>query len=113
MSGSTLEIKLEDLREIELFISLLSLGLCCALREKVVSVELAERLLYRPYNMIRLKQMGASQEAIDLIHDGTEMGDVQRLAPESADRALSEMCAAALRLIKQNSDVPPDKITWL
>lgn len=99
-----LSIEIEKIEEIELFVSLLGLGITSALEKKKLSIDLAEQILFAPYMMKILKHFKVKKELIDMIHQGTEIGDIERLIPNNLDNAFQMLFRSSLKIIQEVSE---------
>ncbi|MGK7878257.1 MAG: DUF3969 family protein [Xenococcaceae cyanobacterium] len=99
-TSTKLMIQLEDKAEIERLISLISLGICAALKKGIVNLEAAESYLYSPYTIEQLKSLEVDQELIDLIHLGTELEDVESLIPEKLSDSICEIEVGTLKFLQ-------------
>lgn len=97
---SELTIKVDEKEEIEIFVSIIILGLCTALREGVLGIEDAEGYLYNPYSMERLKKLAVNQELIDIVHLGAELEDIKSLLPDELAASIEEIEQKTLQFIQ-------------
>jgi hypothetical protein len=113
---SELTIKVDEKEEIEIFVSIIILGLCTALKEDVLGIEDAESYLYNPYSMERLKKLAVNQELIDIVHLGTELEDVKSLLPGELTASIEEIEEKTLQFIQALANrlpnAPPRK-KWI
>jgi hypothetical protein len=98
-----LNILIEEKEEIELFISLLCLGITNALEKKYINIELAEKIIFAPYVMKQLKSISLSNDLIDVIHQGTEIGDIEKHAFSHLDSAYEILYNSIYKIIKDSS----------
>ena len=99
-----LSIEIDKTEEIELFVSLLGLGIASALEKKKLSLILAEQILFAPYMMKTLKHLKVKKELIDIIHQGTEIGDIERLIPNNLDNAFQLLFLSSLKITQEVSE---------
>lgn len=90
----------EDSIEIERLILILNLGITTALEQRVLSIEDAEKLLYSPYSMEKIKQIGANDKIVDLINLGCELENVERLIPDKLHKSIKEIEEESLNMLR-------------
>lgn len=88
-------------REVECLILILILGFSTALERKVISIEEAEKLLYSPYSMEKLKEIGVNENIVDLIHLGCELENVERLIPDKLLMSIEDIKERALEILQK------------
>ena len=103
----------KNTEQIEKLTLLLSLGLCVALENRSISIDEAEYLLYNPYVMDVLEQLGIPEETIALIHDGLELQDVARIVPEHFGEHFLTMKRDALELLKMRPPCDLSQPKWI
>jgi len=106
-------IDVEKCSEIDCLVAVLSLGLCVAIETKDLTIQDAEDYLFSPYTMRVLGLNGASSEAVDLVHLGTELENVQRIVPEHLQDSLDDMRSLASAILKAPSRSSEPKSKWL
>jgi hypothetical protein len=89
-----------DAQEAEQLVAVLCIGVCIALKSGTMSINEAENCLFSPYTISVLEQSGLSECAIELIHMGTELEDVESLAPDKLSDAIDELKNKAIGLLK-------------
>jgi len=89
----------EEINQFEKLLAVLSLGLCVAIKHHTIEIEEAEQLLYSPFTMKKLNEMGANKKIIDLIHAGTELENLESLIPSELANTLSQMENHALQFL--------------
>jgi hypothetical protein len=89
----------EEINQFEKLLAVLSLGLCVAIKHHAIEIEEAEQLLYSPFTMKKLNEMGTNKEIIKLIHAGTELEDLESLIPSELANTLSQMENHALQFL--------------
>jgi Protein of unknown function (DUF3969) len=94
-------LKLEERPEIERWVAVMSLGICAAIAKKGMSIEAAESRLFNPRTLAQLEKLGMTQNVLDILHLGTELEDIQSLAPERLRDSLEEIQAKALEILSQ------------
>lgn len=90
---------------VEKIVSLLSLGICQAIKHEVLSVAEAERLLYTPATMEIINRIGANKRVSNLIHQGCELEDVLKLVPDAFPEALSKLEQDALNSLQNTKNI--------
>lgn len=90
---------------VEKIVSLLSLGICQAIKHKVLSVDEAERLLYTPATMEILNRIGANKRVSNLIHQGCELEDFLKLVPDAFTEALSKLEQDSLDSLQNTKNI--------
>ena len=87
-------------------VPLLTIGICDQLAENTLTIQEAEQLLFSPHAMQFFGSIEQSLE--DLIHDGTELDDINDLAPASLATAISNLRARAANYVANNVSKKPD-----
>lgn len=112
MRLKNLNLQIQDKLEMELFLGLLSLGICTSLKENLIDIECAERILYSPYMMEKLKKFQLSSKVIDLINQGTELEDIRSLIPEKLETQFQDMVSISREIIEKNGKVNLSDSRW-
>lgn len=86
-----LNLSIENKTEIERFLLILNLGLINALKNGLITIEEVENYLYNPYTLERLKYLGINQEILDLIHEGCELENIERIIKDQLKQTMDEM----------------------
>lgn len=68
---------MNDKKEIDWLISVLTLGLVSALKKESINIDDAHMILFSPRVMSLLEKKGFNQTLIDIIHLGTELEDIK------------------------------------
>jgi hypothetical protein len=103
----------EELNQIERLVAILSLGLCSAIKHEVINIDEAEHILYSPFTIKKLTEIGSHQEIIELIHAGTELEDLASLLPKELSKTLSQIEGKTLKLLSTSSKTNPQLEKWL
>ncbi|MEX9869180.1 DUF3969 family protein [Providencia huaxiensis] len=86
------------------FISLLTLGVLTALDKNLISIDEAERFVFKPYLAKLLEQMGSDEKLIGIINLGCELDDVECLIPEQLQASIEELIQKTITVISQSED---------
>lgn len=97
-------IEVKSQAEIDALVTVISLGLCLALEQEKVTIQIADDYLLSPYTMGLLQKSNASAETIRLIHMGTELEDFESILPEKLPDWLNEMKSLALSILQSIMD---------
>lgn len=103
----------EQLTQLERLLAVLSLGLTAALKHQVITIEEAEQLLYSPFTITKLRELGACQEIVELIYAGTELEDLDSLLPNELTGSLTQMERQARSLLATLEPRHAPLETWL
>ncbi|MEH6944943.1 DUF3969 family protein [Bacillus sp. JJ722] len=102
-----LEIKntLLNLAQLEKLILVNISGVVECLRNKLITVEHAEKAIFSPYSIDLLKNKGICTEIIDLIHMGMELEDIESLMPEKLESSIAEIKSKTKSLLEKRKEV--------
>ena len=75
-------------------------GLCLAVEQDRIDLSVAEQILFSPGCMGVLEALGFDQAMVNLIHEGTELEDVESLVPEKYAAALNTLKNRALNRLE-------------
>jgi hypothetical protein len=103
----------ERLTQLERLLAVLSLGLSAALKHQVIALDEAEQLLYSPFTMTKLRELGGPHELLELIQAGTELEDLESLLPHDLTDSLTQMEHQALSLLATGEPSQPQLDKWL
>ena len=78
----------------------MAVGLCTALEEGRIRIDDAEYLLFSPRTMTLIEEAGLSPELLSVIHNGTELEDVESLAPELLAGEIRKLKASAVAQLR-------------
>lgn len=102
-----------EINQTEKLLAIINLGLCAALKHQAIDIEEAEHLLFSPFTMKKLNEIGAKQDIIDLIHAGTELSDLKELIPAELPKTLSQMENDAIKFLSLSPKIQPQLEKWL
>ncbi len=103
----------DELNQIERLVTILSLGLSVAIKNQAIKINEAEQILYSPFTIARLNELGIDKQIINLIKVGTELEDLESLLPDELSKSLSRMEAQAVQLLAVSSETNPQLEKWL
>jgi hypothetical protein len=103
----------EGTQEAEQLIAVLCIGICVALKSGTMSINEVENCLFSPYTISVLEQTGLSERAVELIHMGTELEDVESLAPDKLPGAIDELKDKAIALLGSMPPRPLPRERWV
>ncbi|GAB2025522.1 DUF3969 family protein [Lactovum odontotermitis] len=92
-------IKINDNKETQRAILIIIVGLMESLLQKVINIEDTERSLFTPSSLTILRADNLDERILDLIEKGTELEDIESLAPESLEESILEIKSEALELL--------------
>ncbi|MBO6130689.1 MAG: DUF3969 family protein [Treponema sp.] len=75
------------------------LGTLEALKNKKVTIDESEKVVFTPYTFFTLKKKGINKKIIDLIHEGCELEDVESLCPDKLDNVIEDLKQRTLTLL--------------
>ncbi|MEP9319468.1 DUF3969 family protein [Pseudomonas sp. LABIM340] len=100
-----------DVSDLNKFFSIVAAGVALALKEKVLTVPEAERILFSPYMVSLLEQSGCAGGLIDLVERGCEIEDLESLIPEQLVGVLERIFNGSLREIGNGGEVLNDLLS--
>ena len=80
-------------------VPLLTIGICDQLTAKTLTIREAEQLLFSPHAMRFFASIESKLAGI--IHDGTELDDINDLTPDCLPKAISDLRAKAADYLAQ------------
>lgn len=83
------------------------LGLSKAIKEKCITINESEKILFSPLVMKRIKELNVSEDLVDLIHLGTELENIERLLPDKLFDNIEEIVDGSIKHLK---DLPEQLI---
>ena len=99
---------------VQRLIAIFIVGVCNSIRTGAVSIDEAESLLFSPYTIRRIEQIGASNKIVELIHAGTELDAVKRIVSEQEFmRSLENMISQALSFLSETEACDPQLEKWI
>ena len=80
-------------------VPLLTIGICDQLSAKILTIREAEQLLFSPHAM---RFFGSIEKKLEgLIHDGTELDDINDLTPGCLSKAIGDLRSKAVDYLAQ------------
>ena len=99
--------------QLERITCLMVLGVARALQEELITLDEAAHLILSPHTMGLLREAGARQSVIDLIHDGTELDDIATLIPERFGHCVRQLADASLNCLRESPAYDFERDKWL
>jgi len=93
-----LVIEINDEDYIKSFLAIISVGAIESIKEKKISIHQSENLLFGPRMIFMLKEN--FPDLSDIVHEGTEMENIDRLYPEKIDQYIDEIKLKSLEQIR-------------
>ena len=81
-------------------------------RGAMTTVE-AAHLLFSPHTMALLRDCGARESVVELVHSATEIEDVESLVPDSLASSLRDLVEEALACVESAGDYDFEVGRWL
>lgn len=75
------------------------LGILDSLKYKVITINEAEKFLFSPYIVSRLKNLDTDKRIIEIIEKCTELEDIKDLVPEKYDITMNELKQEVIKLL--------------
>lgn len=75
------------------------LGTLEALKNKKVSIDESEAIIFTPYTFFTLEERGVDKKVIDLLQECCELEDVESLCPDKLDNVIEELKQRTLTLL--------------
>ena len=91
-------IEINEEEYVKSFLSVLSVGVIESIKENKMTIHQSENLLFYP-NMI-FKTKAFLPEISEIIHEGTEMENINKLYPEKIDKYIDDIKKQSLDQIK-------------
>lgn len=105
-------IQKEKLERVDEKIILLNvIGCLEAIKNGGITIEEAEKNIFLPRMIERLKRKGYNDKIVDLISKGCELEDIVSLIPQELEKVLEEMKQEAIEITKQYE--PIDEMYWV
>ena len=108
MEDKLIEIKNENFEKVILIVLI---GILDSLKNHVISIEEAERIIFSPYMENRLRRHNVRSEIIDIIICGCELEDIESLLPEELDKNINDLLNRTIVLLKQYEKI--DDNFWI
>ena len=87
------------------------LGVLTALDKENLTIEEAEKFLFSPKIVNKLRNMRCSEDIVELISKGCELEDIDSLIPEKLKYVITELVQDTLRLLADCTEF--DKDFWI
>ncbi|MFC4652187.1 DUF3969 family protein [Lactococcus nasutitermitis] len=100
-NNKMMKILIDENLEINRTILIIIIGLMESLSKSAITVEDAEGAIFTPYSYVVLKELGVSNELLNLVKDGTELEDVEALVPEQLSNNCEKIKNEAINLLKK------------
>jgi len=91
-------IEINDEEYVKSFLSILSVGVIESIKEKKMTIRQSENLLFYPNMIFKTKEF--LPEISEIIHEGTEMENIDRTFPEKIDKYINDIKKQSLDQIK-------------
>lgn len=108
-----IELVARDPDDAHLLATIVSLGMCMALRKGVVTSSYACARLFGPAFLRRLQRLNAPTELIEAAHLGSELDDVNHLAASSYEESLMTVEKRLLAAMRGLSNAVRDGEKWI
>lgn len=95
---------IENNKQAERLFLLHLLGIITAVKNNVITLDEAERIIFMPATMRILEENKVTKEIIDIIHLGTELEDVLSIIPHKYEESILEIEALILKELDKNKD---------
>jgi hypothetical protein len=104
----------KEKNRLQRLIALLSVGICDALRDGVISHDEAERLLFSPHSSRWCNYIGMEKLLVSLLHDGTELDTIDRLVgSDEWNSTIERLRANAYSVLTKTEESDSQLDTWL
>lgn len=109
-----MKLETENKKESEVLIALIGVGLCQGLLQGHVSIRLAERVLFSPYNHRRIVEMALDSELLGMaVLLGMELDDVRTAIPNAYDNSVKNVLRMFEEVLEKHSDIPLPELRWI
>ncbi len=98
-------------KRIEKLLLINILGVLEALKNKKITIDESEKIIFTPYTFITLKKKGVNKKIIDIIQEGCELEDVESLCPDKLDTVIENLKRRTLLLLDEYDE--DDKQRWI
>ena len=98
-------------KRIEKLVLINILGTLEALKNKKLTIDESESIIFAPYTFITLKKKGVDKRIIDIIHEGCELEDVESLCPDKLDATIESLKQRTLSLLEEYEE--DNKQRWI
>lgn len=86
------------------------IGCLEAVKNSGITIEEAEKFMFSPYMIKKLKAKECDEKIVELISKGCELEDIVSLIPQELNKVLEEIKQEALEIIKEYETV--DEKFW-
>ncbi|WFR55920.1 DUF3969 family protein [Anaerocolumna sp. AGMB13025] len=107
------KISIEAKEEIEKFILIFNIGILIALKKGLISIEDAEKILYSPYSVDKLRDLSLNEEVIRLIELGCELEDVESLIPYKLENSIDDIYNRTIELLHTSPEIYSFEKKWI
>ncbi|AOC58254.1 MULTISPECIES: DUF3969 family protein [Bacillus] len=97
-----IELRYSSHEDLDRIIVINIIGIIISLKEGLITIEEAEKLMFSPRTIDVLKKKGINEELINILHLGTELEDVESLIPHELSDSLEEIRVKCLRFLERN-----------
>lgn len=87
------------------------IGILETLKRKSISINEAEKYLFSPHMISKLRNNGCSSKIIDILERGCELEDIASLLPQNLTKNINELQEQALKIVSEYQIY--DKIFWI
>ena len=98
---------------IERLLAILTLGICTAVEEELITLSEAERMVFSPCTMQLLEVVGASNATVNMIHMGTELDDIRSIIPDRYAASIKKLKDEAVKIVTNGEPASPELDSWL
>lgn len=109
-----LNLSVNRKNEANILVSVFIIGLL-ELENELLRIEECDQYLFSPYSLDILQRKGIDQSIIDIVRSGTELEDIESLAPHLLEKNIRELQALAkeqLKLIQSKEKIYEPK-NWI
>ena len=85
----------------EKFLLVLIIGILNSIKEKAISIDEAEKILFLPGYVNDLKRIGIEKQIVKLVEFCCELEDISDIVPEKFKTELNKIIGMAINLLKQ------------
>ena len=93
---TNLNLFAQNKQDAEFFLNIFILGVLILLNNKKLSIDDAEKLVFRPGVVEYLNSMSVDKKIVDLVMLGTEIEDIESLIPEQLDIEIQKLIDMAI-----------------
>ena len=97
-----MELTINDNNKInDKFLLVLIIGILNSIKEKVISIDEAEKILFLPGYVDDLKRIGIDKQIVKVVEFCCELEDISDIVPEKFETELKKIIDMAINLLKQ------------